>query len=144
MVVNRVCLLHTYVCTYTHVCVHTHTCAHTCVYMYISPIYLSIYLPKSPIYLSMYLPKSIEMRHHLVEGADIDAHAIVVNTLYQNVYYCQYFFGRKPSLPFRKSGRGENREESAGGALLRALHAPGGADEDRIARGCPASMCTAP
>ena len=38
----------------------------------------------------------------------------------------------------------ENREESACGALLRALHAPGGADEERIARGCPASMCTAP
>jgi len=35
-------------------------------------------------------------------------------------------------------------EESACGALLRALHAPGGADEERIARGCPASMCTAP
>ncbi len=39
---------------------------------------------------------------------------------------------------------GENREESACGALLRALHAPGGADEERIARGYPASMCTAP
>jgi len=44
----------------------------------------------------------------------------------------------------REENRGENREESACGALLRALHAPGGADEERIARGCPASMCTAP
>jgi hypothetical protein len=33
-----------------------------------------------------------------------------------------------------------NREESA---LLRALLAPGGADEAGIARGCPASLCTA-
>jgi hypothetical protein len=44
----------------------------------------------------------------------------------------------------REENRGENREESACGALLRALHAPGGADEARIARGCPASLCTAP
>jgi hypothetical protein len=37
--------------------------------------------------------------------------------------------------------RAPNREESA---LLRALLAPGGADEAGIARGCPASLCTAP
>jgi hypothetical protein len=44
----------------------------------------------------------------------------------------------------REENRGENREESACGALLRALHAPGGAYEARIERGCPASLCTAP
>ena len=44
----------------------------------------------------------------------------------------------------REENRGENREESACAALLRALHAPGGADEARIARGCPASLCTSP
>jgi len=44
----------------------------------------------------------------------------------------------------REENRGENREESVSGALLRALHAPDGADEERIARGCPACMCTAP
>ena len=49
-----------------------------------------------------------------------------------------FFWGESASLPW------EIREESASGALLRALHAPGGADEERIARGCPASMCTAP
>ena len=63
--------------------------------------------------------------------------------------YCEIFFGRKTEFAFtdsenREENRGENREESACGALLRALHAPGGADEERIARGCPASMCTAP
>jgi hypothetical protein len=57
-----------------------------------------------------------------------------------------FFWGESASLPWeiREENRGENREESASGALLRALHAPGGADEERIARGCPASMCTAP
>ena len=58
------------------------------------------------------------------------------------------FFWEEKSREFafenREENRGENREESACGALLRALHAPGGADEERIARGCPASMCTAP
>ena len=44
----------------------------------------------------------------------------------------------------RAENRAQNREESACGALLRALHAPGGADEARIACGCPASLCTAP
>ena len=54
--------------------------------------------------------------------------------------------GKSREFAFPKIGKriGENREESACGALLRALHAPGGADEERIARGCPASMCTAP
>ena len=49
-----------------------------------------------------------------------------------------------PRFENRAENRAQNREESACGALLRALHAPGGADEARIARGCPASLCTAP
>jgi hypothetical protein len=44
----------------------------------------------------------------------------------------------------REENREENRGESACAALLRALHAPGGAYEARIAHGCPASLCTAP
>jgi hypothetical protein len=44
----------------------------------------------------------------------------------------------------RPAAARENRGESACGALLRALHAPGGAYEARIAHGCPASLCTAP
>jgi hypothetical protein len=44
----------------------------------------------------------------------------------------------------REENRGENREESACSALLRALHAPGGADEARISHGCHAFLCTAP
>jgi hypothetical protein len=54
---------------------------------------------------------------------------------------------RESALPkIEKIGksRGENREESACGALLRALHAPGGPDEARIACGCPASLCPEP
>jgi hypothetical protein len=44
----------------------------------------------------------------------------------------------------RAENRAKNREESACGALLRALNATGGADEAGIERGCPASLCTAP
>ena len=50
----------------------------------------------------------------------------------------------KALLENGEGNRGENREASACDALLRALHAPGGADEERIARGCPASLCTTP
>jgi hypothetical protein len=44
--------------------------------------------------------------------------------------------GKSREFAFPKIGKriGENREESACGALLRALHAPGGADEAVIAR----------
>ena len=82
-----VCIMHTYVCTYTHMCVHTHTCAHTCVCMYISPIYLSIYLPKS-----------IEMRYHLMEGADIFTIGMAVEDKTSRRFYSlrhSYFFFKK-------------------------------------------------
>jgi len=68
-----------------------------------------------------------------------------------------FFFFRKGKLAEFSGGkfarvclsenRAENctdREESACGALLRALNAPGGADEAGFARGCPAFLCTAP
>jgi hypothetical protein len=57
--------------------------------------------------------------------------------------YCLLFFCAENRVCLSKN-RAENREESACAALLRALHASGGADEALIARGCPASLCTAP
>jgi len=72
---------------------------------------------------------------HASKADPIGLHRSVVNI---------FFFARVRKIFGFPKIFGKNREESACGALLRALHAPGGADEERIARGYPASMCTAP
>jgi xanthine dehydrogenase iron-sulfur cluster and FAD-binding subunit A len=54
--------------------------------------------------------------------------------------------GKSREFAFPKIGKriGERIAKRARAALLRALHTPGSADEARIARVCPAFLCTAP
>ena len=81
---------------------------------------------------------------HAGEGAEISPLIIIRDCRFIVDIFLGGKIARVCLSENREENRGENREESACGALLRALHAPGGADEERIARGCPASMCTAP
>jgi len=120
-----------------------HLCTHTCINMM-----FDMYVYRSP---RVHIP----WRHACENMLAQCPHRIAPYTLFDTCSHAKadplgctvvniFFFARVCLSDQRLKRIGENREESACGALLRALHAPGGADEERIARGCPASMCTAP